>query len=272
MGAIFVLIAVVLAFWFSFLVKKPSSGTALRRVAQRLNGSYQPKRPFSPAHARVPYGSTSVDLTVIKRPTGTVGGQASLWWPEPQTAVHVQTHSFQESFDSDEPWDLFSTSSPDFNRLYLIRTRNPAHADRLLSDGVQWQLEKLRLAIGRPELYVTWAQHRLIVKKMMPVRRVSDWETFTRLVFELYDQSMLTLSTGIEFLADGEARPIEDPICQICGESITIDMVFCARCMTPHHRDCWQYYGTCSTYGCDERGFVTPTVARPVDSPSEEAP
>ena len=46
----------------------------------------------------------------------------------------------------------------------------------------------------------------------------------------------------------GEAA--EEVVCQICGDSITVDVVFCRSCKTPHHQDCWQYYGGCSVYGC----------------------
>jgi hypothetical protein len=44
--------------------------------------------------------------------------------------------------------------------------------------------------------------------------------------------------------------------CQICGAALEGMLVRCARCSTPHHQDCWQYTGTCSTYGCGEKSYV----------------
>jgi len=44
--------------------------------------------------------------------------------------------------------------------------------------------------------------------------------------------------------------------CQICGAEMKDRRVFCARCRTPHHEDCWRYTGQCSTYGCREIRFV----------------
>jgi Prokaryotic RING finger family 1 len=42
------------------------------------------------------------------------------------------------------------------------------------------------------------------------------------------------------------------PICKVCGEPIAGGAVIvCAVCGTPHHRDCWEYVGACSIYGCD---------------------
>jgi hypothetical protein len=47
----------------------------------------------------------------------------------------------------------------------------------------------------------------------------------------------------------------------VCCEQLSQDVVFCVRCKTPHHRDCWEYSGGCSTYGCGGRMFFTPGEA-----------
>lgn len=48
----------------------------------------------------------------------------------------------------------------------------------------------------------------------------------------------------------------EGPACQVCGEvrddSPTVE---CERCQTPHHRDCWDYVGRCSTFACGGSGY-----------------
>lgn len=38
--------------------------------------------------------------------------------------------------------------------------------------------------------------------------------------------------------------------CPVCCESIRQTAVQCARCRTPHHRECWDYAGTCAMYAC----------------------
>ena len=45
-------------------------------------------------------------------------------------------------------------------------------------------------------------------------------------------------------------------MCQLCGAEIEGDIVWCAECSTPHHRDCWQYNGQCTIYGCPSKRFV----------------
>jgi len=44
--------------------------------------------------------------------------------------------------------------------------------------------------------------------------------------------------------------------CQVCNSPLAEGVVSCARCRTPHHEQCWQYMGQCSTYGCREIRFV----------------
>lgn len=39
--------------------------------------------------------------------------------------------------------------------------------------------------------------------------------------------------------------------CRVCGVSNAVGATHCCpACNTPHHQECWQYAGRCSTYGC----------------------
>ena len=53
----------------------------------------------------------------------------------------------------------------------------------------------------------------------------------------------------------------KDVVCQVCGESLADGrpVVRCTQCQTAHHKDCWDYMGSCSTFGCPG------TKGRPVD-------
>lgn len=64
------------------------------------------------------------------------------------------------------------------------------------------------------------------------------------------DPGILHLDTPIT----DEAQPTN---CQVCGQELKQNIVYCAKCRTPHHRECWSYNGKCSTYGCDEMRFTT---------------
>ena len=44
--------------------------------------------------------------------------------------------------------------------------------------------------------------------------------------------------------------------CQVCGEKMESRVVFCGKCRTPHHEECWSYVGQCSTFACREIRFT----------------
>jgi len=41
-----------------------------------------------------------------------------------------------------------------------------------------------------------------------------------------------------------------EAVCRVCGTTVGDVPVVCPECLTPHHRDCWEYNGGCATYAC----------------------
>ena len=41
--------------------------------------------------------------------------------------------------------------------------------------------------------------------------------------------------------------------CHVCCMPISGAVSVCADCETPHHLDCWRYFGSCAIYGCSQR-------------------
>jgi hypothetical protein len=44
--------------------------------------------------------------------------------------------------------------------------------------------------------------------------------------------------------------------CPVCGTRTSERAIRCETCHTPHHRECWQYMGSCTTYACNGKRFV----------------
>ncbi len=50
---------------------------------------------------------------------------------------------------------------------------------------------------------------------------------------------------------------VEEACCQFCGYSLSEgEVVGCVACATPHHRDCFEANGQCTTYSCECCEFV----------------
>lgn len=236
---------------------------AFYQLAQRFSGACRPAGWFRSGSVRFRYGATQATLFSH---SGGKHGQATFFqleWPDHRLNMEVvscERGTTTAARDS----SLVPVDDDAFDTRYAVRAWDAREAKTWLSEGVRWQIEKLRHFCEPQDMQIVVMQGRLTVKKSGRLRRFDELAEFCQLGLELYDQAMLTRSVGIEFVAEGEAQPIREAMCQVCGENIVSELVFCRRCKTPHHLDCWQYYGACSTYGCRETVFVTPRLAGPV--------
>lgn len=238
---------------------------AYYQLAQRLNGVCHPAGWFSPGSVRFRYGQTHA--TLFSYSGGSHGPSTLLQttWPEERLSFEIVPR-----FLAGAPASPTSLGVESFDSYFEVRTAFPAEARSFLSSGVRWQIDRLRHFAEPTQIELSLSQGRLTVKKQGKLKRFDELEMFCRLGLELYDQAMLTRSVGIEFVGEGEVQAITEAHCQVCGENIDSEMVVCRRCKTPHHQDCWQYYGSCSTYGCRETVFLTPREATSVKTNSQE--
>jgi hypothetical protein len=42
--------------------------------------------------------------------------------------------------------------------------------------------------------------------------------------------------------------------CPVCANPLDGETRRCSACATPHHVDCWDYFGGCAIYACARRG------------------
>jgi hypothetical protein len=99
-----------------------------------------------------------------------------------------------------------------------------------------------------------------MVRKQSVLASLDDLTAFAELSCALYDRLAVfwQRESGIEILDDAPPEEaVNDPVCQVCGARIPADnRVYCRRCRTPHHKDCWEFNGRCSTYACGEPRFT----------------
>lgn len=231
-------------------------------LARRFNGNYQGGNIFRRPCVRFRYGGSWVTVS----PGPTQGEfrttEVRLPWGDLETELRVT--SAVDGTYSPVDGSHIAAGDGQFERRYHVTGAPRYRVQRVLSDGVKWRINRLCYAFQCPGLHVHIHRGKMIIEKPLRLRGGDDLEEFTRFCLELFDQAMLTQCDGIEFMDSTlDAQLVEAPICQICGEEIVNEMLFCYRCRTPHHLDCWQYTGCCSVYGCRETRYVIPAVARP---------
>ncbi|MEZ6112235.1 MAG: RING finger protein [Pirellulaceae bacterium] len=271
--AILVVVVLVVIHWSAKANERARQGRLYSALARRFSGVYIGGGWTSAPTIRFRYGATQAVVQIYqgakREHDQTVA--ISIDWAESE--LWCEIISPRETI-GDSPFrtvQAFETDDPDFNHRFLVRATRVSEGKKLLSRGVQWQLEELRRMATPANVYVEIGHGRLRVRRPFHQVRMPDLECFIRRSLELYDQAMLTRAVGIEFVESEEAKLIIEAKCQVCGEDVVDDMVICRRCKTPHHRDCWLYFGSCSTYGCQESHFTVPASAEAVAPPRDSS-
>lgn len=266
---------VVLLFLLVALVRSQSDGEsrAVRRrsyqlLAARFQGVYDPGGLFRKPAIRFRYGETIAVLSESRATSGERSMQVQFWCPHSVPRIEIRTRENTPQPPALSRVAEFPSQDAEFNGRFVIFGENRHAVQQFLSDGVRWQLKRLAdLSGGRLELLVAYG--RMYVRKPQLIRKYVDLERFVGLCLALHDQAALTQAAGIEFIEPREAQTLDDALCKICGGKIESDLVYCRRCKTPHHGECWQYAGVCSVYGCRERQCLRPRTGAPLPaSPS----
>lgn len=178
--------------------------------------------------------------------------QFSVPWPEGRMQVLITARDGGLARSSSRDREIES-GQPEFDTAFLTTSRRADLAKRFLTSEVLayayrfiWPYKhgfRLRLQSGR-----------LTIETREEIQSARDYEGFIRFCIELFDQSQSARESGVAFMQSEQAQIVADAKCPVCSE-VLIAMVVCKRCRTPHHEDCWNYYGGCSVYGCRETVF-----------------
>ncbi len=237
-------------------------GQLARRVGGTLHEATWFGRPSVTFHHRSNWVRVDIYSTGGKHPT--LYTQVHMGWPDPGFRCEVYPEGFFHRIGKFLGMEDILVGSTNFDRDYVITGSDPGLLREMLSAEVQGIIHRLRVMHSHSTIYVAVKNHELLVKKLGLIRDAATLHSLVKLALDLYDAMQIPADQGIAFV-DGPASDSEiadDPMCQICGEAIRSDLVLCRSCQTPHHHDCWQYYGQCSTFGCGEHGCYRPRWAK----------
>jgi len=185
----------------------------------------------------------------------------SVWYPWPNAALRLEVYP-------DRLWSQLrkligmrdiEVGEATFDRRFIISGNDPAEARSILSREVRELITLIQGPRYDGDVYLRIFGGALMVAKR---NAPGDYDSVLKLVelsLALYDAAVQLPLGGIEFVDEAAIDPAA-PICQVCGESIDHPAIMCARCRTPHHRDCWHYFGGCSIYGCRGKQFQAYTT------------
>jgi hypothetical protein len=161
---------------------------------------------------------------------------------------------------------LVKLGVPEFDREFVVQANDLEMARDFLSSRIRGSIAMLHRMAQVGGMLLSVNPERMLVQ--VDRNLGSDAEALGIAVREalvlhdgLADGVASRLKQGISIVDDPASadEPDGPPTCKVCLEPITDGpIVVCAVCNTPHHRDCWDYVGACSIYGCNSKVGVSP--------------
>lgn len=149
---------------------------------------------------------------------------------------------------------------PEFDARFVIKANDGELAKEFLDGATR---ETVNALYGLPpflSIVLSLNRERLIVSKPSLIHDVSVLADFAAAASRLYERIEFFVDrlSGVEVMVSAPKPGDEAPVCTVCGSDVGAQgRVFCRRCATPLHKDCWSYNGKCPVFGCGEERFRT---------------
>jgi hypothetical protein len=259
---ILVLVAIVIVVFVAQANASKKLDETYRRVAQVYGGRCITGGAFSRPSLSFHHQGTlvSIDIQATGGKHKTYYTQVHLAWPDKTTRCEIYPERFTSRLGKMLGMTDVEIGSPDFDRDFIIAGNTVRNLRELLRPEVQADIYRLRRLLHNDHVYVSIGGGRMLIKKLGLIRDAAKLSDLIEASLDLYDRALGVTGEGIEIVSPSEGSSQGEVVCQICGETITAELVHCRRCKTPHHEDCWQYFGGCSTFGCGEKRYVAPKI------------
>ena len=143
----------------------------------------------------------------------------------------------------------FEIGDRKFDEIYALATTKEATARSVLTP----ELRTVLLALERwfpLVLRVTPSGVMLRAKRVL--YEMDAMEKLVNAAFQVVDSLRLPERDGVEMVGERQ-ESLREASCDVCGASLKQGIVVrCARCSTPHHKDCWAFNGKCAVFACGE--------------------
>lgn len=246
-------------------IVEPSN--AFTRLAHSFGGRVVSGPGWQNHSLHFPYREGWVSLGYVpgKGALGSYWTYVAMDWPDWSICCEIRPQSSRGGMPS-----LFGASKvllaePAFDADYYLAASQRWQLVSLLTPGVRDRLHELfwlrtSPRFSRQSIYIRVTGGQLFIAKPGMVTGEEVLREFIELALGFYNEARLTCVPGIEFISANE-RPVgleslgEETHCLVCGEPLADHIVYCRSCKTPHHLDCWNYFGSCGTYGCGQKRY-----------------
>ena len=141
---------------------------------------------------------------------------------------------------------------------YRVFVSSLDEANRTLGERGRWDVYEWITTPGCNACFLDASEGQLVLAsdiQFVSSHQLNGWIDRS---LALFDQMETSLGNEIQFLDPSledntfarSKTQVQPAVCSICVQPLLDRWVVCSRCQTPHHRDCWEFNGRCSTFGC----------------------
>ena len=167
-------------------------------------------------------------------------------WPEPGFRAKLFPETISDAMKTFIGMQDIKVGNPKFDARFVVQSNDKHRLLEILQPDAQAAIFSLGkeavLNINGAKIQL---ERHIDLSDRVGVNKVIH--LFMDAYFVL-TKSALDLSGSLQVTA--VSFSVEKSVCMICGEAVVERRVQCRRCQTPHHQECWEYLGQCSTYGC----------------------
>ncbi len=239
----------------------------LRQIYQRFgelyDGQIHDRQLFESPKVSFVYRSSRALLSIYESSDATPQFYTQLTFTIPagwSHRVEIFPQRYQETDVRYLNVDDIKVGDREFDPRFVVKSDDEGFIREYLDARTRQAVEDLRNLLGNDKVLVSVNSSRLLIRKHGILSELNDLTVFAELSCKLYDRILMfwQKASGIEILEDEPPAPGAFPVCQVCGGEIPADArIYCRRCKTPHHKDCWEFNGQCSTYACGEKRFTS---------------
>lgn len=247
---------------------------AFRRLAARFNGRYEARGLADSPIVSFPQGDDLVRVGLAPasaRKAGVISTRVVVRFrrgiPFRLDLLPADSPTLRQVVRGLQP---VRVGDREFDGAFAVRANDPEMARDFLDPGTRWAVQGLQRLVRPGGLALAVSPERLLVQIDRDLSDDPD-ALFAAVAETLTIHEGLRagvrrrISEGVKLIeGDGGPDPEDGPpVCKVCGEAVVEGpMVACEKCGAPHHRDCWEFVGWCSIYGCGGK------VGRPGPVPS----
>ncbi len=215
---------------------------AFRNVAKRLKGSHS--NLGGRRHA-VYFKSNDVSFQIHSFNREQQIVRVSTRWSDTGYRLRVFPELYSDGLKKFLGMDDIQIGSPAFDSKYVIQSNDIDQLRSVLNLDAQAYISKMS------EVNLTISGGDVFVERAMPLDIPANIVRFAQQFVDAY----FAMLKGNEVQMELHYIVTDSATCMVCGDDIIDQSVSCLSCKTVHHKDCWDYLGRCSTYGCGQMNY-----------------